>query len=115
MPIRVFIIDDEPPARTRLKEVLGDLSAELATTVVGEASNGQEALIMLATTPVHLIFGRMALDYFAPVTFTLAWLYFLVAFLDGAPPRQISGARKVEADRASAVLTPKSVTKACPV
>jgi two-component system response regulator AlgR len=54
VPIRVFIIDDEPPARTRLKEVLGDLSAELATTIVGEASNGQEALIMLATTPADV-------------------------------------------------------------
>lgn len=43
------------------------------------------AALMLATTPVHLIFGRMALDYFAPVTFTLGWLYFLVVFLDGGP------------------------------
>jgi 4-amino-4-deoxy-L-arabinose transferase-like glycosyltransferase len=38
--------------------------------------------LMLAMTPVHLIFGRMALDYFAPVTFTLAWLYCLVVFLE---------------------------------
>ncbi|MFN0299410.1 MAG: LytR/AlgR family response regulator transcription factor [Burkholderiales bacterium] len=54
VPIRVFIIDDETPARARLKEVLGDLSMDLATTVVGEAANGQEALIMLATTPADV-------------------------------------------------------------
>lgn len=54
VPIRVFIIDDEQPARSRLKELLGDLAQEFATTVVGEATNGQEALIMLATTPADV-------------------------------------------------------------
>ena len=50
VPIRVFLIDDEAPARARMKELLGDFAMDLATTVVGEAANGQEALIMLATT-----------------------------------------------------------------
>jgi len=42
--IRIFIADDEEPARERLKELLGDIAAELPTAVVGEARNGLEAL-----------------------------------------------------------------------
>jgi two-component system response regulator AlgR len=44
MSLRVFIVDDEEPARSRLKELLGDIAAELPTSVVGEASHGLEAL-----------------------------------------------------------------------
>ncbi|MSQ18162.1 MAG: response regulator transcription factor [Betaproteobacteria bacterium] len=54
VPIRVFLVDDEAPARARMKELLGDLAMDLATTVVGEAANGQEALIVLATTPADV-------------------------------------------------------------
>jgi two-component system response regulator AlgR len=42
--IKVFIVDDEEPARERLKELLGDIAAEVPTTVVGEARNGMEAI-----------------------------------------------------------------------
>jgi two-component system response regulator AlgR len=44
MSLRVFIVDDEEPARSRLKELLGDIAAEVATSVVGEARHGLEAL-----------------------------------------------------------------------
>jgi two-component system, LytTR family, response regulator AlgR len=44
MSLRIFIADDEEPARSRLKELLGDIAAELPTSVVGEASHGLEAL-----------------------------------------------------------------------
>jgi two-component system, LytTR family, response regulator AlgR len=53
-PIRIFIVDDEAPARSRIKELLGDLAAELKTEVVGEAANGQEGLVMLQTTPADV-------------------------------------------------------------
>ncbi|MFO1362399.1 MAG: LytTR family DNA-binding domain-containing protein [Burkholderiales bacterium] len=43
-PLRVFLVDDEQPARARMREVLGDLAAELPNVVVGEAATGQEAL-----------------------------------------------------------------------
>ena len=43
-PLRVFIVDDEAPARERMKELLGDIAAELPTEVVGEARHGLEAL-----------------------------------------------------------------------
>jgi two-component system response regulator AlgR len=42
--INIFIVDDEEPARERLKELLGDIAAELPTQVVGEARNGLEAI-----------------------------------------------------------------------
>lgn len=43
-PLKVFIADDEQPARERLKELLADLAGELPTRLVGEAANGPEAL-----------------------------------------------------------------------
>ena len=42
--MRIFIADDEAPARDRLRELLGDIAAELQTRVVGEAANGLEAI-----------------------------------------------------------------------
>jgi two-component system response regulator AlgR len=42
--IRVFIADDEQLARERLKVLLGDIAAEVPTSVVGEARHGLEAL-----------------------------------------------------------------------
>jgi two-component system response regulator AlgR len=42
--IRVFIADDEEPARERLKELLGDIAAQVPTEVAGEARNGLEAV-----------------------------------------------------------------------
>ncbi|HEX6154566.1 MAG TPA: response regulator, partial [Burkholderiales bacterium] len=44
MTLKVFIVDDEEPARERLKELLGDIAAEVATRVVGEARHGVEAV-----------------------------------------------------------------------
>ena len=43
-PLRLFIADDEPPARARLRELLDDLRADLPTEVVGEADNGLQVL-----------------------------------------------------------------------
>ncbi len=48
LALRVFIVDDEPPARTRLRDLLNDCSAQLALEIVGEAGNGREALDKLA-------------------------------------------------------------------
>jgi len=42
--IRVFIVDDEEPARERLKVLLGDIAAEVPTSLVGEARHGLEAV-----------------------------------------------------------------------
>jgi two-component system response regulator AlgR len=42
--IRIFIADDEEPARERLKELLSDIAAEVPSRVAGEARNGLEAV-----------------------------------------------------------------------
>lgn len=44
LPLAVFIVDDEAPARNRLKDLLNDCSAQLPVEFVGEAANGREAL-----------------------------------------------------------------------
>jgi two-component system response regulator AlgR len=44
MTLRIFIADDETPARERMKELLGDIAADLPTAVVGEARDGLATL-----------------------------------------------------------------------
>jgi len=46
-PLRILIVDDEAPARNRLREVLADCASELPVTVAGEAASGREALAWL--------------------------------------------------------------------
>ena len=55
MTLKVFIVDDEEPARERLKELLGDIAAEVATSVVGEARHGVEALELLPASGAELV------------------------------------------------------------
>ncbi|HEX5364723.1 MAG TPA: LytTR family DNA-binding domain-containing protein [Gallionella sp.] len=55
LPLRIFIVDDEPPARSRLRDLLQDCSEQLALKVVGEAGNGQEALDKLMVTPADVV------------------------------------------------------------
>lgn len=61
LALRVFIVDDEPPARNRLRELLSDCNEQLSLEVVGEAGNGQEALdkLMEVTADVVLLDIRM--------------------------------------------------------
>lgn len=53
--LRVFIVDDEAPARSRLRVLLADLAAELPNVVAGEAEHGGAALDQLARTPVDVV------------------------------------------------------------
>lgn len=46
-PLRLLIVDDEAPARQRLRTVLGDLAGELPHVLVGEAEHGVAALALL--------------------------------------------------------------------
>lgn len=54
-PLRVLIVDDEAPARRRLRQVLGDCAGVLPLTVVGEAGNGREALELLHAVNADLM------------------------------------------------------------
>ncbi|HVL36191.1 MAG TPA: LytTR family DNA-binding domain-containing protein [Burkholderiales bacterium] len=53
--MRVFIVDDEAPARERLRELLEDIAGELPTVVVGEARNGLEALERLPASGAQVL------------------------------------------------------------
>lgn len=53
-PLRIFIVDDEPPARARLKALLGDIAEELPHEIVGEAADGQAALDALMKVPADI-------------------------------------------------------------
>jgi len=53
--IRVFIVDDEAPARQRLRELLNDIAAEVPNEVAGEAMNGLEALERLPTCGAQVL------------------------------------------------------------
>jgi two-component system response regulator AlgR len=46
-PLRIFLVDDEAPARARMRELLGDLAVRLPNVVVGEAANGREGVALL--------------------------------------------------------------------
>ena len=43
-PLRLMLVDDEAPARARLRDLLDDLQTEVATYVVAEAVDGLDAL-----------------------------------------------------------------------
>jgi two-component system response regulator AlgR len=55
LPLTVFIVDDEAPARNRLKDLLGDCEGQFPLQLVGEAGNGQEALDKLAENPAEVV------------------------------------------------------------
>lgn len=43
-PLKILLVDDEPLARERLRTLLGDIAGQCPVEVVGEASNGMQAL-----------------------------------------------------------------------
>jgi two-component system response regulator AlgR len=48
-PLRIYIVDDEGPARARLKTLLSDIETECPHRLVGEAAQAQQALEQIAT------------------------------------------------------------------
>ena len=48
LPLRVVIVDDEAPARSRLRDLLADCEATLPLEIAGEAASGPQALEMIA-------------------------------------------------------------------
>jgi two-component system response regulator AlgR len=55
MSLRIFIADDEAPARERLKELLQDIAAEVASEVVGEARHGLEAIELVPKSGAQVL------------------------------------------------------------
>ena len=54
-PLRVMIVDDEAPARRRLRQQLDDCARVFPLTIAGEASGGRDALEQLEKNPVDLV------------------------------------------------------------
>src|SRR6185295_13621790 len=54
-PLRVYIADDEAPARARLKELLADIRGEVATTVVGESDGGLDVIERFPASGAQLL------------------------------------------------------------
>ncbi len=55
LPLTVFVVDDEPPARNRLKELLTDCAEQLPLEIAGEAGNGREALGKLSDVRADVV------------------------------------------------------------
>lgn len=53
--LRVLIVDDEAPARARLKDILADCAVDMNLEVVGEAGTARGALDVLAQSPADVI------------------------------------------------------------
>lgn len=51
---RILLVDDEPPARMRLRTLLADIAADFPHCIVGEAGDGVAALELLAHTPADI-------------------------------------------------------------
>jgi len=54
-PLRILIVDDEAPARVRLKDLLGDCSEGIPLEIVGEAATARDAADMLAASQVDVV------------------------------------------------------------
>ncbi len=54
-PLAILIVDDEPLARARLKELLADIAINQPNEVVGEAGNGLEALTILKVSRADVV------------------------------------------------------------
>ena len=54
-PLNILIVDDEPPARHRLRELLEECAAALPLLIAGEAANGKEALEFIERREVDVI------------------------------------------------------------
>lgn len=53
--LRILIVDDEPLARARLRDLLDDAQAEFPNVVAGEAANGREAVEFVAREAVDVV------------------------------------------------------------
>ncbi len=53
--IRVLVVDDEPPARHRMRDLLTGLASELPLQIVGEAASAPIALDLIAAIEVDVL------------------------------------------------------------
>lgn len=68
-PLRVLIADDEAPARSRLRDLLGDIATDQPNEIVGVAANGIEALRLLEVQPVDVVLADVRMPAMDGVEF----------------------------------------------
>ena len=76
LPLTVFVVDDEPPARNRLKELLTDCGEQLPLAMIGEASNGLEALDKLSLLYIRVVKQLSSVKLFSKLS------YFIFGYFD---------------------------------
>lgn len=54
-PLRVLIVDDEAPARSRMRDLLADLSGVVPVAIAGEAASGREALQLAQSAAIDVV------------------------------------------------------------
>lgn len=54
-PLKILVVDDELPARNRLKEILQDVSETVRLSVVADSSDGLKAISFLNDTHVDVV------------------------------------------------------------
>lgn len=52
--LRIVIVDDESPARSRMRDLLADCAAAVPLVIEGEAANGRDALELLSSRPADV-------------------------------------------------------------
>ncbi|MCB1908311.1 MAG: response regulator transcription factor [Rhodocyclaceae bacterium] len=68
-PMKVLIVDDEALARARMRDLLSDIAAEEPTRVVAMVANGAEALRLLDSEEVDLVFADVRMPVMDGVEF----------------------------------------------
>ena len=53
--LRIAIVDDEAPARSRLRDLLGDCAEKQPLEVIGEAASGAAALELINAKPCDVV------------------------------------------------------------
>ena len=71
-PLAVLIVDDEAPARERLRDLLGDIAESQPTRILGMAANGVEALALLERETVDLILTDIRMPLMDGIALALA-------------------------------------------
>lgn len=112
-PLRVLVVDDEAPARSRIRDLLADIGDMLPVTVAGEAGNGREALEVAQAGGIELAQHLQQLPEPPAVIFTTAYdAYAIRAFELHAVDyllKPIRAARLQEAlSRAAGAIAPKA-------
>jgi two-component system response regulator AlgR len=54
-PLGLLIVDDEAPARSRMRDLLADCAADVPFVIVGEAANGRAALEVASAGAVDVV------------------------------------------------------------